>query len=182
MSIPVVLLMMRNSIRLLLLIVACLGLACLLQAEIRAIWVLPWSTNTPQKIDKFIADAACARQTDIMIEVRYRSDALYQTNRTPDPYPNPEPPSYILNGSDFDPLAYALEEAHKNNLRLHAWIVVFNATPTDSLRIRQNYIYTKSPIQPITNSPIQPIPKSTNHQFNQSPYPNQLLPEGYNQF
>jgi len=113
MSIPVVLLMMRNSIRLLLLIVACLGLACLLQAEIRAIWVLPWSTNTPQKIDKFIADAACARQTDIMIEVRYRSDALYQTNRTPDPYPNPEPPSYILNGSDFDPLAYALEKPIK---------------------------------------------------------------------
>ena len=145
MSIPVVLLMMRNSIRILLLMVACLGLACLLQAEIRAIWVLPWSTNTPQKIDKFIADAACARQTDIMIEVRYRSDALYQTNRTPDPYPNPEPPSYILNGSDFDPLAYALEEAHKNNLRLHAWIVVFNATPTDSLRIWQNYIYTQHP-------------------------------------
>ena len=145
MSIPVVLLMMRNSIRLLLLIVVCLSFSCLLQAEIRAIWVLPWSTNTPQKIDKFIADAVSARQTDVMLEVRYRSDALYQTNRTPNPYPNPEPPSYILNGSDFDPLAYALEEAHKNNLRLHAWIVVFNATPTDSLRIRQNYIYTQHP-------------------------------------
>lgn len=145
MSIPVVSLMMRNSIRLLLLMVACLGFSCLLQAEIRAIWILPWSTNTPQKIDKFIADAVSARQTDVMLEVRYRSDALYQTNRTPDPYPNPEPPSYILNGLDFDPLAYALEEAHKKNLRLHAWIVVFNATPTDSLRIRQNYIYTQQP-------------------------------------
>ncbi|HQH50145.1 MAG TPA: family 10 glycosylhydrolase [Candidatus Cloacimonadota bacterium] len=145
MSIPVVSLMMRNSIRLLLLMVACLGFSCLLQAEIRAIWILPWSTNTPQKIDKIIADAVSARQTDVMLEVRYRSDALYQTNRTPDPYPNPEPPSYILNGLDFDPLAYALEEAHKKNLRLHAWIVVFNATPTDSLRIRQNYIYTQQP-------------------------------------
>lgn len=116
-----------------------------LRAEIRAMWVLPWSTNTPQKIADFIAAAASANQTDIMVEVRYRADALYQSNRKPDQFPNPEPPSYILNSSGFDPLDYALKEAHKRNLRVHAWFVVFNATPTDSVRITQNYIYNNHP-------------------------------------
>lgn len=124
-----------------------LTLLCLvnipLQAEIRAMWVLPWSTNTPQKISTFITDAVLANQTDIMLEVRYRADALYQSNRRPDQFPNPEPPSYILNGNNFDPLDYALREGHKRNLRVHAWFVVFNSTPTDSLRIAQNHIYQK---------------------------------------
>lgn len=116
-------------------------LALPLAAEIRAIWALPWGTNTPQKLDAFLADAVAARQTDVLVEVRYRSDALYQTNRVPDRFPNPEPASYLLNGSDFDLLGHAITEGHKRNLRVHAWLVAFAATPADSQRIAQNYIW-----------------------------------------
>ncbi len=109
--------------------------------EIRAIWVLPWSMDTPQKIDAFIAGAAASKQTDVYVEVRYRADALYQTNRIPDDYPNPEPRSHVLDGTSFDPLQRILKEAHKRDLRVHAWIVVLNATPADSALIARNYLF-----------------------------------------
>ncbi len=86
--------------------------------EIRAIWVLPWSMDTPQKIDAFIAGAAASKQTDVYVEVRYRADALYQTNRIPDDYPNPEPRSHVLDGTSFDPLQRILKEAHKRDLHI----------------------------------------------------------------
>lgn len=120
------------------------GLALCLSArtqEIRAIWVLPWSMNTPEKVEAFVSSAAASQQTDIYVEVRYRSDALYQTNRRPDDYPNPEYRSHVLDGVDFDPLELILREAHKRNLRVHAWIVVLNATPSDPELIQRNYIY-----------------------------------------
>lgn len=116
-----------------------------LGAEIRGIWVLPWTTNTPEKIDSFLADAVEARQTDVFFEARYRADAMYQPNRAPDGFPNPEPQSYLLNGLEFDPLAYILLQAHKLNLRVHAWFVVFNATPVDSLRVAANYVMLNHP-------------------------------------
>ncbi len=132
--------MIRNSLAALLLIIL-MGAMQPLQAEIRAIWVLPWSTNTPEKIDAFISSAVESYQTDVFVEIRYRADAMYVTNRVPDIYPNPEPRSYILTDCAFDPLAYILEVGHKNNLRVHAWFVVFNATPLDSKLIASNYIY-----------------------------------------
>lgn len=110
-------------------------------AENRALWVLPWDITTPQKVDTMISDAIKANQTDLVVEVRYRSDALYTTNRNKDIYPNPEPRSYILDNSKFDPLAYILQQAHGNSLKVHAWVVVFNATPLNSSLVSQNYIY-----------------------------------------
>ena len=113
--------------------------------EIRSLWVLPWSINTPESIDKMISDAVRNNQTEILIEVRYRADALYTQNRVPDIYLNPEPRSYILSLPDFDPLAYAISEGHKHGLKVQAWAVVFNATPLDSNLIRKNYMFTEHP-------------------------------------
>ncbi|MFA6721381.1 MAG: family 10 glycosylhydrolase [Candidatus Cloacimonadaceae bacterium] len=109
--------------------------------ELRAIWVLPWSMNTPERVDAFIAGAAASRQTDVFVEVRYRADALYQTNRKPDAFVNPEYRSHVLDGTSFDPLERILEQAHKRDLRVHAWVVLLNATPVDSSLIQRNYIF-----------------------------------------
>ncbi len=137
--------MRRIDLSILAAIIAILCFIIPLEAEIRALWALPWSTDTKGGLDSLITAAVESRQTDILIEVRYRSDALYKTNRLPDEFPNPEPRSHILRGSDFDPLEYALREGHKNNLRVHAWFVTFNATPVDSLLISQNYIHRNHP-------------------------------------
>ncbi len=116
-----------------------------LSAEIRSLWVLPWSLNSPTKIDSMVESAVASHQTDLLVEVRYRSDALYQTNRKPDSYPNPEPRSHVLGEGRFDPLEYVLRKAHRQNLRVHAWVVVFNATPVDSVLISRNHIFRNHP-------------------------------------
>ena len=110
-------------------------------AEIRSLWVLPWSINTPEAIDTVIKNAVANNQNELLLEVRYRSDALYQTNRVEDDYPNPEPQSYIMHGLNFDPLAYAIEQGHKHNLMVQAWVIVFNATPLLPELVSKNYMY-----------------------------------------
>ncbi len=112
-----------------------------LSAETRSVWVLPWDMQSPRAIDQVIDDALLYEQNELLLEVRYRSDALYQPNRVSDLYPNPEPRSYILSDDGFDPLAYAIQEAKKHGIRIQAWVVVFNATPLDKELIAKNYIY-----------------------------------------
>ncbi len=124
------------------LILFCILLGGVLQAEeIRALWVLPWNIKTPQAIDTIIDEALLANQNELLVEVRYRSDALYTPNRLSTTYYNPEPRSYILDSPYFDPLAYLLEKAHAEGLRVQAWVVVFNATPLDSKLLPYNVIY-----------------------------------------
>jgi len=110
-------------------------------AEIRALWVTPWGITTPEAIDEVINDAVTSGQTDLLVEVRYRSDALYTPNLHFKDYPNNEPRSHVLKDDSFDPLAYVLENAKAKHLRVHAWVVVFNATPTLPSLVEDNYIY-----------------------------------------
>ncbi len=137
--------MPRNRLILLLLPILAWTLFTPLTAEIRALWAAPWELLNPSAIDSLMDAAADARQTDVYVEVRYRSDALYQTNRVPDAFPNPEPRSYFLKDDAFDPLAYALDAGHKRDLRIHAWFAAMNATPLDSLRRYQNYVFQNHP-------------------------------------
>ncbi|NLO11389.1 MAG: family 10 glycosylhydrolase [Candidatus Cloacimonetes bacterium] len=113
----------------------------LTSAEIRALWVMPWDITSAGKIDEMIEDALAAGQTDLFIEVRYRADALYTQNRKDDTFPNPEPRSYILADDGFDPLEYTIDKAKPHRLRVHAWVVVFNATPTLPSLVEINHIF-----------------------------------------
>lgn len=109
--------------------------------ETRSIWVLPWSLNSKTKIDHMIRQAVNNHQNELLVEVRYRSDALYTTNRVEDNYPNPEYRSYILGDADFDPLDYVINQAKAYHLGVQAWVVAFNATPTAEHLLADNYIY-----------------------------------------
>lgn len=121
----------------LLLLSTCITLAC----EVRAMWVLPWDIANQDVIDTMIETALQNNQTELLVEVRYRSDALYNTALASEVYPNPEPRSYILANDGFDPLRYILDEAHSCGLKVQAWVIVFNATPLDSKLLAKNYIY-----------------------------------------
>ncbi|MCB5261488.1 MAG: family 10 glycosylhydrolase [Candidatus Cloacimonetes bacterium] len=122
-----------------------LGLGFCLSAEIRSLWVLPWNIQSRQAIDQVISDAVYAHQNEILLEVRYRADALYTPNRLNDDFENPEPRSYILSNDDFDPLAYAIEQARAHQIKVQAWVIVFNATPLDTKLVQNNYIYRNHP-------------------------------------
>ncbi len=67
----------------------------------------------------------------IILQVRTEGDALYKSRH--------EPWSYWLTGQmgkapsdNYDPLAFACEEAHKRGLELHAWFNPFRAKATNS--------------------------------------------------
>jgi uncharacterized lipoprotein YddW (UPF0748 family) len=112
-----------------------------LQAEVRAVWAMPWDIDTPEAIDTLIKTALDNNQNELLVEVRYRSDALYDTSLGAFQYPNPEPKSYVLKNTDFDALTYVLNHAHQAGLKVQAWVIVFNATPVDAKLIQSNYIY-----------------------------------------
>jgi uncharacterized lipoprotein YddW (UPF0748 family) len=136
--------MIRIKLILLILILSLSSIICQ-SSEIRALWALPWDISNPDKIDQLVSDAVENNQTEILAEVRYRADAMYIPNKSDSLYYNPEPRSYILPDNDFDPLEYLLTKAHEQGLQVQAWISTLNATPTNAVYLRSNYIYVNHP-------------------------------------
>ena len=97
--------------------------------EARGVWVCPWELNAPEDVPAVVELAKEANLNVIFYEVRYRGDALYVPNRYTDKYPNPEPRSPHLAGTDpdFDPLAELINEAHGAGKQVHAWVTTFVA-------------------------------------------------------
>lgn len=102
--------------------------------EFRATWVVTWhhslSSGTVDERKELIRgildNHQKANMNAVLWQVRQSGTAYY-----PSSY---EPWGYYVGYSDpgFDPLAYAVEEAHKRGLELHAWFNVFNTSSTIS--------------------------------------------------
>ena len=116
-----------------------------LKHEFRATWLTTaWGNDWPKT--KVTNDATRKQQQDSLIaifdrlqagnmnavcfQVRGRSDAFYQSSY--------EPWAAELAGArgkdpGYDPLAFAIEEAHKRGLELHAWVNPFRVTSSGTL-------------------------------------------------
>jgi uncharacterized lipoprotein YddW (UPF0748 family) len=116
-----------------------------LKAEIRAVWATSWSIDTPAKLDELVADMIENKQNTILVEVRYRADALYTPNKQDRSYRNPDPKSYLLPDKEFDALAYILAKTEYTDIRVHAWLPMMVATPTDLSRLPDEHIYYTHP-------------------------------------
>lgn len=98
----------------------------------RSLWVSRWEYKTPQDIERICYNAASARFTDILFQVRGSGTVYFNS-----PY---EPWAWELNSSTpgaglgrnpgWDPLATMVKEGRRRGLRVHAWI---NAMPAWSL-------------------------------------------------
>ncbi|MBQ1414241.1 MAG: family 10 glycosylhydrolase, partial [Clostridia bacterium] len=91
--------------------------------ERRGVWVAYLSLEGVDRegIDKIVADTKAAGLNTIFFHVRPFGDALYDS----DYYPW----SHLVTGTQgqapedgFDPLAYAVEAAHREGMYLHAWL------------------------------------------------------------
>ncbi len=105
--------------------------------EMRSSWVATaWNLNWPnttvtdpsnkaligiqqRELTRILDSLQSANMNAIFFQIRPMSDALYQSSY--------EPWSEYLTGTrgrypGYDPLAFAIEEAHKRGLELHAWI------------------------------------------------------------
>lgn len=95
--------------------------------EFRSTWVITWeyisSSGTvdqkKEKIRKILDDHKKANMTSVLWQVRQSGTAYYNSSF--------EPWGSYAGGTypGFDPLQYAIEEAHKRGLELHAWFNVF---------------------------------------------------------
>jgi len=100
--------------------------------EFRATWVITWEhidqNNNPgqnmEKIRKIMEDHKAANMNAVIFQVRQSGTAYYQSSYEPwGYYAGHQYPGY-------DPLEYAIEEAHKHGLELHAWFNVFQTSST----------------------------------------------------
>ncbi|MBN1639344.1 MAG: family 10 glycosylhydrolase [Ignavibacteriales bacterium] len=101
--------------------------------EFRSIWVVTWewiSGSTVQqkkdRICKIFDDLKSANFTSVLFQVRQSGTAYYNSSY--------EPWGFYLGYTNpgFDPLEFAVEEAHKRGMELHAWFNVFNVSSTYS--------------------------------------------------
>lgn len=88
---------------------------------VRGLWITRWDYASPADIELAMRDAASLGTTDIYFQVRGQADAYYRSNL--------EPWGVALGsqsaaGPGFDPLAVATREAHRQGMRIHAWVNV----------------------------------------------------------
>ena len=120
--------------------------------EFRAAWVatvfnLDWPSKaglpaSQQKAEllRIIEQAARLRLNAIILQVRPNGDALYKSDI--------EPWSAWLSGPGtnpgYDPLAYAITEAHRRGIEIHAWFNPFRAT-VSSRPVGRSHISRRQP-------------------------------------
>jgi uncharacterized lipoprotein YddW (UPF0748 family) len=83
-------------------------------SEVHALWVVRHSIATPAASDRLVELAVRYGYKDLIIQVRARGDAMYQSVL--------EPPAELLREPSLDPLSHVLASAHKAGLRVHAWL------------------------------------------------------------
>jgi uncharacterized lipoprotein YddW (UPF0748 family) len=102
--------------------------------EFRSTWVITW-----EHINRFEnAEQNKARVREILDNHKKANmnAVLWQARQSGTSYYNSsyEPWGYYAGGTNpgYDPLGYAVEEAHKRGLELHAWFNVFHVSSTVS--------------------------------------------------
>ncbi|HEX9251456.1 MAG TPA: family 10 glycosylhydrolase [Ignavibacteriaceae bacterium] len=100
--------------------------------EFRATWVITWeyiSSGSTVEVNKarireILDNHKKANMTSVLFQIRQSGTAYYQSSYEPWGYYA----GYTYPG--FDPLQYAIEEAHKRGLELHAWFNTFSVSST----------------------------------------------------
>ncbi|MBA2434196.1 MAG: family 10 glycosylhydrolase [Chthoniobacterales bacterium] len=102
---------------------------------------LPAATQKAQ-LRALLDRAAALKLNAILLQVRPASDALYASKK--------EPWSKFLSGSagvspGYDPLEFAIAEAHARGIELHAWVNPFRAAVSAGEKLPSNHIAKEHP-------------------------------------
>lgn len=84
--------------------------------EVRAMWVVRSNMTSPESIDHVVATAKRYGFNALFVQVRGRGDAYYKSTL------EPRAEELANEPASFDPLAYAIQEAHANGIQVHAWL------------------------------------------------------------
>ncbi|MCF8435281.1 MAG: family 10 glycosylhydrolase [Ignavibacteriales bacterium] len=100
--------------------------------EFRSTWVITWEHINPNwtveqnkaKVKQILDDHQAANMNAVLWQARQSGTAYYASSF--------EPWGSYAGGSypGYDPLAYAIQEAHKRGMELHAWVNCFHISST----------------------------------------------------
>lgn len=107
--------------------------------EVRALWVVRNTLTSSEKIQKMVESAASAGFNTLIVQVRGRGDAYYQSRWEPRAIELKDQPM------DFDPLALTIAEAHRHGLKVHAWLNTYLLANLDALPDNPDHVYNSHP-------------------------------------
>ena len=107
--------------------------------EVRALWVVRTTLTSPEKIHQMVENAYAAGFNTLIVQVRGRGDAYYNSRHEPRALELKDQPA------SFDPLATTLVEAHRRGLKVHAWLNTSLLANLDTLPTDPEHVYHKHP-------------------------------------
>ena len=107
--------------------------------EVRALWVVRNTLTSPEKIHQLVESAHAAGFNTLIVQVRGRGDAYYNSRHEPRALELKDQPA------SFDPLATTLAEAHRRGLKVHAWLNTSLLANLDALPTQPDHVYQKHP-------------------------------------
>lgn len=87
--------------------------------EVRAIWVVCYSLDSPRAVRNVVKEAKSHNFNTLFVQARSRGDAWYDSEL------EPRARGLAKQPKSFDPLASVIEEGHRNGLKVHAWLNTF---------------------------------------------------------
>ncbi|HEY0365417.1 MAG TPA: family 10 glycosylhydrolase, partial [Pyrinomonadaceae bacterium] len=101
--------------------------------------VVRTTLTSPEKIRQLVSSAADNGFNTLIVQIRGRGDAYYNSRVEPRAIDlKDQPPS-------FDPLALTLTEAHKRGLKVHGWLNTSLLANLDALPADPEHVYNKHP-------------------------------------
>jgi uncharacterized lipoprotein YddW (UPF0748 family) len=107
--------------------------------EVRALWVVRTTLTSPEKIHQLVNAAADNGFNTLIVQVRGRGDAYYNSRVEPRAVELKDQPA------DFDPLAITIAAAHRRGLKVHAWINTNLLANLDALPTDPKHVYNRHP-------------------------------------
>src|SRR5205814_304431 len=93
------------------------GVGAHAENEVRALWVVRTTLTSSSAIETMVKAARAAGFNALLVQVRGRADAYYNSGLEPRPAALATQPS-------FDPLAATIAQAHEAGLQVHVWVNV----------------------------------------------------------
>ena len=103
----------------------------------RYLWVIRNTMTNPKSIDKMLQFATLNRFNHILVQVRGRGDAYYQSSLVPK--------SHLIQDAEFDPLAYLLPKAKEKGIKVHAWVNTYLLWSSRVKPFQKNHILFTNP-------------------------------------
>jgi uncharacterized lipoprotein YddW (UPF0748 family) len=107
--------------------------------ETRALWVVRHTMVSPQSVRDLVRRAKQNGFTDLVVQVRGRGDAYYDSQI------EPRAEDLARQPKEFDPLALAIDEAHLVGIKVHAWINIFLVANIERLPRAKDHLIYKHP-------------------------------------